>query len=154
MKRGFLCAAAVLLLLLPGCSGGSAAKTADVQKVAEGLISSVKFKDQMSELKQDTAVKIYGIEPGDVAKAAVYESTGATAEEVAAFEAKDEQAAGRIKAKAEQRVEDQKAGFQDYQPAEMTKLKNPVLVEKGKYVVLCVSDDNETAKKTIDGFFS
>lgn len=154
MKKGLLCAAAVLLLLLPGCSGGSAAKTADVQKVADGLISAVKFKDQMSVLKQDTAVKLYGIDSGDVTKAAVYESTGATAEEVAAFEAKDEQAAGRVKEKAEQRVEDQKSGFQDYQPAEMAKLKNPVLVEKGKYVVLCVSDDNETAKKTIDGFFS
>lgn len=154
MKKGLLCAAAVLLLLLPGCSGGSAAKTADVQKVADGLISSVKFKDQMSMLKQDTAVKLYGIDSGDVTKAAVYESTGATAEEVAAFEAKDEQAVGRVKEKAEQRVEDQKSGFQDYQPAEMAKLKNPVLVEKGKYVVLCVSDDNETAKKTIDGFFS
>jgi len=154
MKKGLLCAAAMLLLLLPGCSGVSAAKTADVQKVADGLISSVKFKDQMSMLKQDTAVKLYGIDSGDVTKAAVYESTGATAEEVAAFEAKDEQAAGRVKEKAQQRIEDQKSGFQDYQPAEMAKLKNPVLVEKGKYVILCVSDDNETAKKTIDGFFS
>lgn len=154
MRKRILCAAAILLLLLPGCSGGGNTKTADVQKVAEGLISSVKFKDQMSELNQNTAVKIYGIDSGDAVKAAVYESTGATAEEVAAFEAKDEQAAGRIKEKAEQRIKDQKAGFQDYQPAEMAKLKDPVLVEKGKYVVLCVSDDNETAKKTINGFFS
>lgn len=36
----------------------------------------------------------------------------------------------------------------------MAKLKDPVLEEKGKYVILCVSDDNATAKKTIDGFFS
>jgi PBP1b-binding outer membrane lipoprotein LpoB len=154
MKKGILCAAAILLLFLPGCSGGGSAKAADVQKVAEGLISSVKFKDQMSELSRETAVKLYGIDSGDVVKAAVYESTGATAEEVAAFEAKDEQAAGRIQAKAKQRIEDQKAGFQDYQPAEMAKLKDPVLVEKGKYVVLCVSDENGTAKKTIDSFLS
>ncbi|MCI1966164.1 MAG: DUF4358 domain-containing protein [Oscillospiraceae bacterium] len=154
MKKGILCAAAVLMILLPGCSGGEKTKTVDVQKVAEGLISSVEFKDQMSTLNQDTAVKIYGMEDGDVVKATVYESTGATAEEVAAFEAKDEEAAGRIKEKAEQRIEDQRAGFQDYQPAEMKKLEAPVLEEKGKYVILCVSDDNETAKKTIDGFFS
>ena len=154
MKKRILCAAAALLLLLPGCHGGGSTKAADVQKVAEELISSVKFKDQMSELNQDMAVKLYGIDSGDLVKAAVYESTGATAEEVAAFEAKDEQAAGRVKEKAEQHIEDQKAGFQDYQPAEMAKLKEPVLEEKGKYVILCVSDENETAKKTIDGFFS
>ncbi|WP_411678001.1 DUF4358 domain-containing protein [Caproicibacter sp.] len=154
MKKGILCAAAVLLLLLPGCSGGRAAQTADVQKIADGLIGSVKFQDQMSEIKQDMAIQIYGIDSGDVVKAAVYESTGATAEEVAAFEAKDDQAAGRVKEKAEERITTQRAGFQDYQPAEMAKLQDPVLVQKGKYVVLCVSNDNETAKKTIDGFLS
>lgn len=154
MKKRILGVAAALLLLLPGCAGGGSIKTVDVQKAAKTLISSVKFQDQMSEVSQETAVKIYGIGSGDVVKAAVYESTGATAEEVAAFEAKDGKAADRVKQKAEERVETQKAGFQDYQPKEMEKLKNPVLVEKGNYVILCVSNDNEAAKKTVDGFFS
>lgn len=151
MKKRVLWVLAALLLLT-GCSGGKV-KDADVQKVAQGLISSVKFQDQMSELKQDTAVHLFGLNSGDVVKAAVYESTGATAEEVAAFEAKDEAAAVRVKEKAEERIENQKAGFQDYQPKEMIKLKGPVLEEKGKYVILCVSDDNAAAQRTIDGYF-
>lgn len=154
MKRQILSAAAALILTLTACSGGGAVKSADVQKVADGLIGSVEFQDQMSELKQDTAIQIFGIDSADVVKAAVYESTGATAEEVAAFEAKDEKAADRVKQKAEERVETQRTGFQDYQPVEMEKLKDPVLVEKGPYVVLCVSNDDETAQKTIESFFS
>ena len=149
MKKGFLGVFAAILLLLPGCSGTGTA-SADVQKLADGLISGVKFQDQMSALGQNAAVKLFGLEAGDVAKAAAYESTGATAEEVAAFEAKDEAAAGRVKQKVEERIETQRAGFKDYQPAEMEKLKNPVVVAKGKYVVLCVSDDDAAAEKVID----
>ena len=154
MKKGmFGVFAAALLLFAVGCSDGGAGKSVDVQQVADGLIQSVRFKDQMSSLKQETAVKIYGMEAGDVVKAGVYESTGATAEEVAAFEAKDAAAAGRVKEKVGERIEAQKAGFKDYQPAEMTKLEDPVVVAKGSYVILCVSDDNAGAQKVIDGYF-
>ena len=149
MKKRILGMLAAVLLLIPGCSGGGAV-SADVRKLADDLASSLEFQDQMSLLGQDTAVKIYGLEAGDVAKAGVYESTGATAEEIAAFEAKDEAAAGRVKEKVEERIEAQRAGFRDYQPAELEKLKNPVVVAKGKYVVLCVSDDNAAAQKAID----
>jgi citrate synthase len=154
MKKRIFGIAAVLLILMTGCSGSRNAKDVDVQTVADELINTITFQDQMSELNQDTALDIFGIAPDDVVKAAVYESTGATAEEVAAFESKDETAADRVKEKAEERIETQKAGFQDYVPAEMEKLKDPVLIQQGKYVILCVSDDNETAKKTIDKFFS
>lgn len=154
MKRGIFGAfAAAFFLLAVGCSDGGAGRAVDVQQVADGLIQSVKFQDQMSALKQETAVKLYGFEAGDVVKAGVYESTGATAEEVAAFEAKDAAAAGRVKEKVEERIEAQRAGFKDYQPAEMAKLEDPVVVAKGNYVILCVSDDNAGAQKAIDGYF-
>ncbi|MFU0831955.1 MAG: DUF4358 domain-containing protein [Oscillospiraceae bacterium] len=153
MKK-ILSIAAALLIVLTGCASSGNIKDVDVQKIADELINTITFQDEMSELNQDTAIGIFGIETDDVVKAAVYESTGATAEEVAAFECKDEQAAGRIKKKAEDRIETQRTGFQDYMPAEMEKLKDPVLIQQGKYVILCVSDDNETAKQTIDQFFS
>jgi hypothetical protein len=98
-----------------------------------------------------TAQKLYGFGDGVVRNMKVYESTGATAEEVAVFEAKDEASAQTVKKAAQDRIENQKEGFQDYQPKEMTKLKNPILVQSGKYVVLCVSNDNTAAQKAIDG---
>ncbi len=150
MKKRIFClltAALLLLAAVSACAKQGGGKPADVEKIADEIIRSVKFSDQMSALEKKTAVKLYGLDEADVAKAKVYESTGATAEEVAAFEAKDEAAAKRIRAAAAERVEDQKAAFADYQPREMTKLKTPLLVQDGKYVLLVVADDISAARK-------
>lgn len=151
MKKILLFALAAALLLCAGCASKTA-KTVDTQEVAKKLVSTVKFADQMSQIESKTALKLYGLDESTVAKLTVYESTGATAEEVAAFEAKDEKSATKVKEAAQKRIEDQKAGFADYQPKEMAKLKSPVLEVSGKYVILCVSDENSTAQKTIDSF--
>ena len=154
-KRMACVVAAAVLMLSAGCAKQSAApRTADVNAVADEIAKTVKFKDQMSPIAQKTAVNLYGLDAGDVAKARVYESTGATAEEVAAFEAKDDAAAAKAEQATQQRVEDQKAAFQDYQPKEMSKLKAPLIVRSGKYVVLVVADDTSAAKTVTDKYFS
>lgn len=154
MKKRIVClaAAAVFLIFAAGCAKQGETVSADVNTIADQIVKSVKFKDQMSPIEQKTAVKDYGLDASDVTKAKVYESTGATAEEVAAFEAKDETAAGRVKKAAETRVEDQKSAFQGYQPKEMTKLKNPLIVQSGRYVVLVVADDTSAAKTVTDQY--
>jgi len=151
MKKQIICILAAALLFASGCAKNTNI-TMDTSAVADKLISTVKFSDQMSAVDDKTALKLYGLKSEDVTKLKVYESTGATAEEVAAFEAKDNTAAAAVKEAAQKRIEDQKTGFADYQPKEMAKLKAPVLIAKGKYVILCVSDDNSTAQKVIDGF--
>lgn len=147
--------AAAALMLSAGCARQSGTpRAADVNAVADEIVKAVKFKDQMSSIEQKTAVRLYGLEDADLQKARVYESTGATAEEVAAFEAKDDTAAAKVEQAAQQRVEDQKAAFQDYQPKEMAKLKAPLMVRSGKYVVLVVADDTSAAKTVTDKYFS
>ena len=79
----------------------------------------------------------------DVVGQQVYVSTGATAEEIAVFEAVDADAAQRIEAAVLQRIADQKTSFEDYLPAELPRLEDPFLFVKGRYVVLCISDYNE-----------
>ncbi len=154
MKKRFFCLLmAAVLAFAPACARKGGGKAADVEKLADEIVKTEKFVDQMSAVEQKTAVKIYGLEADDVAKAKVYESTGATAEEVAAFEAKDEDAAGRIRSAAAERVEDQKSAFEDYQPKEMTKLKTPLLMRQGKYVLLVVADDTSAAKQIADRYF-
>ncbi|MBW7572759.1 DUF4358 domain-containing protein [Caproiciproducens faecalis] len=149
MKRAILVILAGALLFAAGCASGSS-KTVNTEEAAKKLISSICFADQMSKIDSKTALQLYGLEESTVAKADVYESTGATAEEVAVFEAKDEASAAKVKEGAQKRIEDQRAGYTDYQPQEMKKLKSPVLVQSGKYVILCVSDDDAGAQKIID----
>lgn len=151
MKRILACfLAALVLLAAAGCAGKETAAAMDVEKTADAMAKAVKFSDEMSAVDQKTAEKLFGLESGTVVAAKAYESTGATAEEVAAFEAKDEAAEKQVAAAVKKRVENQKAAFQGYQPKEMTKLKNPLIVEKGKYVFLCVADDTSPARQAID----
>lgn len=152
MKKITVLILVAAMLLTAGCASKSAPLKIDPTAAADKLASTVHFVDQMSPVDEKMALKLYGLDQTSVSKEKVYESTGATAEEIAVFEAKDEAGAAKIKTAAQKRIEDQKAGFQDYQPKEMAKLKNPVLVTNGNYVFLCVSDENDTAKKIIDGF--
>lgn len=146
-----ICLIALVLIFTAGCSARSNV-SADMNAVADEILKGTKFSDQMSAVDQKMALKIYGLEAADVEKAKVYESTGATAEEVAAFEAKDESAAAVIDKAASERVKDQTSAFEGYQPKEMTKLKSPLLVQKGKYVVLVVADDTSAAKTIVNKY--
>ena len=65
------------------------------------------------------------------------------------FKAKDEQAADRIYQAMQKRVEEQKTAFENYQPAEMKKLQDPLIKKQGVMVVLCVSDDTSAAEKAV-----
>lgn len=149
MKKAIALAFAVLFMITAGCAKKGGDVSVDVGKAADRLIAGIKFSDQMSAVDEKTAERLFSLGDGDAVRSKVYESTGATAEEVAVFEAKDADAAGRIRDAAQTRIGDQRDAFQDYQPKEMEKLKSPVLEVKGNYVFLCVSDDNAIAEKLI-----
>ena len=141
---------AAVMLLAAGC-GSSEQVTADVTAMADGLKNTITFQDELTVLDSAKLTMMYPtLNPEDVTSSRVYVSSNATAEEIAAFEAKDADAAGRIREAVEKRLENQREGFADYAPAEMPKLNDPVLVVKGRYVVLCVSDDNGKAEAEIE----
>lgn len=149
MRKAIAAAFAVLFVFAAGCAKKGGDVSVDVGKAADRLIAGIKFDDQMSAVDEKTSKRLFSLDDGDAVESKVYESTGATAEEVAVFEAKDADAAGRIRDAAQARIEDQRDAFQDYQPKEMEKLKAPVLEVKGNYVFLCVSNDNAAAEKLI-----
>lgn len=147
-KLALFCLAGILLLALAGC--GNSDTAIDVQKLADDLKSGVAFKDDLAAMPDSVFETYYEVEDGDIVQKAVYAGGGGTAEEIAVFEAKDEDAAARLKKAAEQRIADQKENFENYVPGELTKLNNPVLEVKGKYVILCVCDNPEEARAIID----
>lgn len=151
MKHGKIAAlllALLLTMLTAGC--GSKEIQADAAALADELKSSLTFQDEMTAAEDTVRDTLYAIDAADVKAGKLYISSGATAEEIAVFEAADKEAADRLYKAAQERVENQKTAFEDYVPAEMTKLGNPVLVKKGSFVVLCVADDAAAAKKIVD----
>lgn len=125
-------------------------ETVDAAAVADKLKDGIEFKDEMAELDEAKIEKIIGVAADSYVKGKVYvSSSGGTAEEIDCFEAKDEDSAKTIADTLTARVESQKKVFENYVPEEMTKLNDPVLVTKGNYVFLCLSNDNDKAKEII-----
>jgi hypothetical protein len=154
--------AAVLALVLAlafafaGCGGSGEApeKELDMDRLAEALVDGVAFDDQMEAASSDAFYALYAIDPSEAAVASfvLYASTGATAEEAAVIEARDAESAPAVMEFARGRIASQKAEFENYAPEEMAKLNDPVLVLSGKYVILCLSNDNAAAEKIIGDF--
>lgn len=140
-------------LMLTGCSSGGASLKQPAADSADKLVSTLSFQDTMSPINESMISTLYGIAASDVKAEKVYVSTGATAEEVAVFEAKDTAGAAKVKAAVETRVDDLKSNFTNYVPAELQKLQNPVIVQKGNVVVFCTSNDSAAAQKAADELF-
>lgn len=141
-----LCAAT-----LAGCKQ-SGQKSFDAAALADDLKNTVPFSDSLSELSDAAFGSEYTIEPADIAVKKIYVSSGATAEEVAVFEAKDETAAGRILTDAKTHIQDQIDAYTNYNTVELKKLNDPVIEQNGKYVIICISDHNDTAKTCINKY--
>lgn len=115
------------------------------------ILSKPFFKDNLSRVSDALIVSSYNIDGDYVRSAALFMSGGSTAEEVAVFETDSLKNADKLKKLIKKRVENKKKDFENYLPQEMPKLNNPLIVQKGKVVVLVISDkaDKETILKCI-----
>ena len=125
-----------------------------MHRLAEALIGGIAFDDQMEEAPDKAFYALYAADPSDesVAGFVLYTSTGATAEEVAVFEARDAESAPAVLEIARARIASQKAEFEDYAPNALAKLNDPVLMRAGRYIILCLSNDNAAAERIIEDF--
>ncbi len=144
----------VVIIALTGCSNTTADNlTLNVDECADTLQKTIPFQDTLTAISDNMITAIYQIGEQDAAKQKVYVSTGATAEEIAVFEAVDTDAAQRIETALLQRVADQKTSFEDYLPEELPKLADPFILVQGKYVILCISDHNAEVKTEVNKLF-
>lgn len=120
----------------------------DTDKIANEILSSVKFKDDLSKISNSLLISNYELDTSKIQSAALYMGSGATAEEIAVFEAVNEDYAKVIETLAKDRIERKKKDFENYIPAEMTKLNSPVIVRKGNVVAVCIA--NKVSKSTVE----
>lgn len=142
-----------LCLTLTACGGGNGntASGYDPASTAQALLDSGAFSETLSQLDQDTAATLYGLDPESITDCAVYGSLSAGAEELAVIALKDEDTAAAALAGLEQRIDDQKAALENYQPEEVTKLDNAILEQNGNTVLMVVAADNQAALDVLDG---
>ena len=125
-------------------------KAIDAAKLAADLVSEISYTDQISEVDLDTAKMFLNLAEVEVNEAYIYESSGATAEEVVVFVCKDSDSAAKAKTAFEQRVEEQTENFTDYVPEEVPKLKDAVIITSKDIAILSVSGDSGKAKDIIE----
>lgn len=121
----------------------------DIKNIASSLLSEITYVDQLSEVDKDTASMFLNFADVEIEEACIYESSGATAEEIVVLKCKDSDNASKAKAAFKQRVEEQTENFTDYVPEEVPKLKDAVVFASGEYAVLSVSADSSKAKEII-----
>ena len=118
--------------------------------VADAILNGGDFKDNLAEVDKAMALtRLYALDPEQVEESMFYTNSQATAEEIAVIKVKSEDYVQAVKAAYETRIADQKTACESYLPDEMPKLEAAVIYEKGKYVVLCVSNDSDKALEII-----
>lgn len=149
MKRTAALLGAVMMLLLSAC--GTQQITLDIQATADGLAQSDLFDGDIFAIDSDIAETMYPDLP-EGTSAAVYASSGASADEVAVFEAKDEEGAKTVLEQVQQRFSDRRESYADYMPDEAEKLKDAVARQSGVYVIAVVCSDADGAKEQVEGY--
>lgn len=146
----FIVAIALIVLAgVSGCQTTGEQVELDVAACAQKLFETIAFEDTLTPVDEKMASILYQTAAADVVTQQLYVSTGATAEEIAVFEAVDVEAAERIKTAVLQRAAEQESSFRDYLPAEVPKLQNSYVHLAGRYVFFCISNHNDEAEAVV-----
>lgn len=113
-------------------------------------LDSGAFSETLEALDADLISSLYGLESQPEA-AAVYTSTGATAEEIAVLVFSTQEEAANARKALEARVSDQKDACEGYLPSELPKLEQAIVKESGSSVLLVVANDSQAAQAALDG---
>lgn len=139
--------------ILAGCGSGNEAKVAaDATSIANDLRNKITYDDDIAEMDLDTASMFIDLSDVDIVKSVIYESSGATAEEIIVLECASADDAAKAITAFKTRVSEQKSSFEDYVPEELPKLSSAVIAQSGTFAILSVSGDADTAKSIISEY--
>lgn len=157
MKRSLtklLCLAAALCLLLGACSSPaeSGSTPFDPEAATQAVLDSGAFSVELTEL--DAALLYdfsgYGLDASALTASKAYSASG-FAEQVSVTVWTDEAAAQAAVDMFRTYLEDMAATYKDYAPAEVPKLENAVLEQRGSSVLLAVANDADAAQAAVAG---
>lgn len=146
-KKAILISLIIMALLISMCGCGQA--EIDISAMANSIKQQVDFDDELSKVPPEVVSQVYSLENKEI-EIVSYIGSGATAEEITVFDCKDNKKSKEVYNLAESHIEQQKQDFENYNPKELKKLNNSIVIKKDKYVIVCVTNDNENANKVIN----
>lgn len=153
-RIGILALSLLCLLALASCGKSGGEEGAYTKEQAQAILDGGVFSEELEELDLDTAFILYGFQDAgmsreDLTGGMVYRSAGATCEELAYLEFAGEDQAKQAADTLKTYLDGQIADNQDYRPAEIPKLEDPVLGSKGSTVLLVVSGNNDKVEEIV-----
>lgn len=145
-----------LVLVLASCGGG--AKTLksglDLTSLADKLRGSITFADKDLRPLPDKLWNRYieQVDKADLKQYVVIAGGGATAEEIALFEAKDKASADKVAKAMEERYEYFRKSYGNYTPEQLKNLEKPALIRNGNYVFSVFCGNNDKAREIIENW--
>lgn len=145
MRKYFAIILSALMIFTMSACGNS---NVDVEALSGRLSSELTYADSLYEVSADFVDNYIDLEADTTA--VMYMGSGITADQFAIFTCKDAATAQLQEEHVKAFVEDQRASFANYIPEQAARLENCVLIRKGRYVVLCVSENSDLAKSIIN----
>lgn len=138
MKRviAFVMMMAVVMCCLTAC-GGDAPKAKEVNLAA--VMEGFKLGDDMMTLDENDLMNAYGINADDVKQFAGATSIDLKADEIVLIEAKDADAAARVKSALDARYDAKVTETIDYQPEEYAVIKDCKVTSDGNFVAMIIA---------------
>lgn len=134
------------LALTAGC--GEKNYSLDEEELANSILENIEFDCTMYQVQDENIRDFLCIEGAE--KQILYMGNGAYADSVGIFTLADESSAKEALNTVNEYLTDLKDSFQDYLPDEAAEIEAAASVQKGRYVVFCVSPDAEKAASIIE----
>ena len=124
--------------------------TLDTTQFANKIAQQGAFSDDLSPPEEGMFEELFSdVDTKNIVSKVAYVGTAASAEQIVVIEAKDEASASDIKEGLKEKLQYDIEQNRDYAPNEIPKLEKPVLEQLDKYVVMCVSNDNNKVEELI-----
>ena len=140
------------LLGLCACGGKDTAVAVDGEALSRELMAGSAFSQKLEELPSGKAEVFYGISADQLKSAVMYHAAGISKEQLAVFEAVDEETARAMAAALQSLLADWIESDRDYAPEEVPKMEKAVLRQSSVYVILVVANDPEAASGSVDKY--
>lgn len=114
-----------------------------IEDLASKIVETNAFEDKLEKVDSEMIMENYNFSSDEIEKLVSYQGSGASSEEIVILQVKDKSKLDSVKEKINTRLQERKEAFESYLPKEVGKIENNILIVKGNYVILCISNDNK-----------
>lgn len=124
-------------------------KEIDTAKLAEEALKQITFDTELTQM-EDSVVESMITTAEEDTEVILYMGEGTCADELMIVKVQDEKNIDSEIKSVQQHLSDMQQSFQDYLPKEAKKIDDTVILQREKYIVVCVTADADNAKNVIE----